>query len=115
MKMLMKNARSLAAAGILCLFAGIATARPPSADVTKAQAIARVRAILARNTRRCSINRVNSVTAARVAAGWRVTAMVLMSASGRRLTERTVWLVDRRNRVTPQNQLTAEVNAGCFN
>ncbi len=85
----------------------------PAAELTKAQAIARVRTILRNNTAACSINRINSVTAVRTRAGWRVNANIIMSASGRRLTERPSWIVTSRRGAVAQDQLTAEIAIGC--
>lgn len=93
------------------LTAGTTLGLPP-AELTKAQAIARVRTIIRNNTRGCSINRTNSITAVRSGSGWRVTASIVMSASGRRLTERAVWTVTE-SRTTPRDQLTAEIAIGC--
>ncbi|MFN2502018.1 MAG: hypothetical protein ABR530_08405 [Pyrinomonadaceae bacterium] len=96
-------------AAVMLLFVSAASA----AELTQAQAIARVRSILRNNTAACRINRVNAVTAARVRAGWRVTANIVMSASGRRLSEKATWIVSEKNGASPQDQLTAEIQNGC--
>lgn len=92
---------------------GVSPAFPAAAEISQAQAIARVRTILRNNTGGCRINKVNSVTAVRVRAGWLVTARLIMSASGRRLSETAVWIVSQRNGAVAQNQLTAEIAIGC--
>ena len=102
----------LAAAVLFTFLAAGTTPALPAVDITKAQAIARVRTIIRNNTRGCSINRTNSITAVRSGSGWRVTASIVMSASGRRLTERAVWTVTE-SRTTPRDQLTAEIAIGC--
>jgi hypothetical protein len=84
-------------------------------ELTKGQAMAQVRSILKNSTHGCRINRINSVVAVRVNAGWRVTAMVVMSASGRRITERAVWIVSQRNGAVAQDQLTSEIANRCNN
>lgn len=95
----------------LLLGANIATfAR---AEITQAQAIARVRSILNRNTRSCRINKIKSVTAARVKAGWRVTAKITMSASGSPTAETAVWTVSERNGAVAASQLSSEIENGC--
>jgi hypothetical protein len=113
MNYLSARVRSAAAAAALLVLTTLAVPSAPAAELTKAQAIARVRSIISNNTRACSINRTNSITAVWTRSGWRVTANIVMSASGRRLTERAVWLVNQRNGATPQNQLTAELGNGC--
>ena len=96
---------------VLLLGAGIA--RSARAELTQAQAIARVKAILRSNTAACQINKTRSITAARVKAGWRVTARITMSASGTPRAETAVWIVSERNGTSAQNQLTAEIANGC--
>src|SRR5437660_1486041 len=49
---------------------------------SRAQAIATVRAILQKNSSSCRIDRVQSIAAARSGAAWKVTARLVMSASG---------------------------------
>jgi hypothetical protein len=84
-----------------------------SSEITQAQAIARVKTVLRNNAGRCRITSTVGVSAVRVKAGWRVTARVKMSASGRSRTETAVWIVSAANGVTAQNQLTAELAIGC--
>lgn len=102
----------LVAAGFF-LVINVPNVMPASADITQAQAIARVRSILNNKSRGCSIDRINSVRASRVGGGWRVTASIVMSASGRRRTEQGVWIVSQRNGAVAQNQLTSEIAMGC--
>lgn len=85
----------------------------PGFDLTQAQAIARVRSILRNSKSGCRITATQSVSAARVRAGWRVTARIRMSASGRSVSETAVWIVSAKNGATAQNQLTAEIANGC--
>ncbi|MFN2502023.1 MAG: hypothetical protein ABR530_08430 [Pyrinomonadaceae bacterium] len=99
---------------VLCAaFLSLSVSAASAAELTQAQAISRVRSILRNNTAGCRINKVNAVTAARVRAGWRVTANIIMSASGRRLSEKAIWIVSERNGASPQDQLTAEIQNGC--
>lgn len=96
----------------ICLvFIVPATALP--VELTKTQAITRVKTILRNNTAGCRINKINSVTASRVDAGWRVTSRIVMSASGRRLTETAVWTVNAKRGAVAQDQLAAEIAIGC--
>lgn len=100
---------------LACLFLGgvFADAATPPAT-TRAQAIATVRSIINRNAGRCQINRVRSISAANTRQGWRVTARLVMSASGRPLNETAVWTVKSSNgQAVPNNQLTAEISIGC--
>jgi hypothetical protein len=83
------------------------------AELTEAQAIARARAILNRNKSACRIGTIHSISAARVKAGWRVTARITMSASGSPQGERAVWIISAKNGASPSNQLTAEIGMGC--
>lgn len=93
-----------------------ASASPPPAGEQngEAQAVARVRAILRRNAAACQISQILSVSARRTAHGWRVTARVVMAASGRPLTETLEWTTNERGEPTPASQLTFEVGQGCF-
>ena len=93
----------------------ISFARLPLADMSKAQAIARVRTILKSSTAGCRINSVTSVTAVKVKAGWRITARIVMSASGSRLNEKAVWIVSEQQGAAAQDQLTAEIQNRCNN
>ncbi|HKC64605.1 MAG TPA: hypothetical protein VKB86_13270 [Pyrinomonadaceae bacterium] len=79
----------------------------------EARAIETVRAILRRNAGGCKINRVLSVSAQRTAFGWKVTATVVMSASGSPLTETASWGVSDRNGAVAASQLSAEIEHGC--
>lgn len=105
--------RSLIFLVTLSFLIGVSTAFPAVAEISQSQAIARVRTLLRNNTGGCRINKVNSVTAVSVRSGWRVTARLIMSASGRRLSETAVWIVSQRNGAVAQNQLTAEIAIGC--
>ncbi|MCA1602507.1 MAG: hypothetical protein LC776_12965 [Acidobacteria bacterium] len=83
------------------------------AELTKAQAVARVKAILRNSASGCRITKTQSVSAVRVKAGWRVTARIKMSASSTSVTETAVWIVSAKNGASAQNQLTAEIANGC--
>ena len=98
----------MAAVLFLCVSTG-----QSQTELTRAQAIARVRTILRNNTAGCRINNINSVSGARTRNGWLVTARIVMSASGRRISERAVWIVSSRNGAVAQDQLTAEIRMGC--
>lgn len=89
----------------LLLVVGTALAR----EITQAQAIAHVRAILNNNSGPCRITQTQSVSATRVKAGWRVTAKIKMSGT----LENAIWIVSSSGGATPQNQLTAEIENGC--
>jgi len=80
---------------------------------TRAQAIAVVRSLLTRNSSSCRIDKVQSITATRSGANWRVAAHVIMSASGRPVNEKLVWAVRSDGEAVPASQLAAEVGAGC--
>ena len=95
------------------LFLGAGIAQSARADLTQAQAIARVKTILRNNTNACQINKTSSISAVRVKAGWRVTANITMSASGTRTSATAVWIVSAKNGASPLNQLTAEIANGC--
>ena len=108
----------LLSASLTCFGLSSYGARTPAsvarAATTRAQAVAAVRSILDRNTRPCKIDKVKSVTAARTRAGWRVTASLVMSASGRPLNETAVWTVRSSDgEAVPAGQLTAEISHGC--
>ena len=83
------------------------------ADLTRAQAVARVNTILRNNAGRCRITKTQSVSAVRVKAGWRVTARIRMSASGTSRAETAAWIVSANNGAVVQDQLTAEIAIGC--
>ncbi|MDQ3816874.1 MAG: hypothetical protein M3362_04165 [Acidobacteriota bacterium] len=85
---------------------------PSSAD-DEARAVETVRAILRRNAGGCKINRVLSVSAQRASFGWKVTATVVMSASGSPSTETAAWNVSERNGAVAASQLSAEIEHGC--
>jgi hypothetical protein len=97
----------------IVLLLGAAVSNQAQTEITQAQAVSRVRTILRNNTSACHINKINSVTAVRVKAGWRVTARITMSASGSPQRETAVWLVSRRTGSVAQDQLTAEIVMGC--
>lgn len=105
--------RTFAFVVLLASVVAVSPVHIAAAEISRAQAVARVRTILRNNTASCRINKVNSVTAASVRGGWRVTARLIMSASGRRLSETAVWIVSERNGAVAQNQLTAEIAIGC--
>ena len=98
---------------IFVLIFGVGAAQPARAELTKAQAITRVKTILRNNTSACRINKIRNVSAVRVRAGWRITARITMSASGEPLAETAVWIVSAKNGASSQNQLTAEIEMGC--
>lgn len=97
----------------LLLIWGVSAERAAAAELTQAQAVARVRTILRNNTAGCKIKKVNSVSAVRISAGWRVTARIVMAASGSPISERAVWIVSQKNGAVEQDQLTAEIAIGC--
>ncbi len=98
---------------VLLLGASAAQSATRAGELTGAQAIARVKAILRNNASGCRITKMQSVSAMRVKAGWRVTARIKMSASGTSMTETAVWIVSAKNGASAQNQLTAEIANGC--
>ena len=98
---------------IFIFISGAGIAASARAELTQAQAIARVRTILRNNTSACRINKIRSISAVRVKAGWRVTARITMSASGRAMAETAVWIVSAARGASAQNQLTAEIGMGC--
>jgi hypothetical protein len=96
------------------LLAGCSTANALAAPATtRPQAIAIVRSIINRNTRPCRINKTNSITGVAAGRNWRVTARIVMSASGRPLNETAIWTVRSNGEAVPANQLTAEISNGC--
>lgn len=95
------------------LLLGAGAAQSAHAELTQAQAIAFVKAILRNNTNTCRINKTSSISAVRVKNGWRVTAEITMSASGTRTAATAVWIVSAKNGASPSNQLTAEIANGC--
>ena len=105
--------RTFAFVVLLASLVAVSPVHIAAAEISQAQAVARVRTIVRNNTAGCRINKVNSVTAVSVRGGWRVTARLIMSASGRRLSETAVWIVSQRNGAVAQNQLTAEIAIGC--
>jgi hypothetical protein len=108
------RAFTLTAAAAALLAAGaVPTHSATRAELTQAQAIARVKTILRDNADGCRITSTQSVSAVRVKAGWRVTARIRMSASGTSRAETAVWIVSAKNGASAQNQLTAEIANGC--
>ena len=95
---------------VVCFSMPSAVATPA---LTRAQVIAIVRSIINRNARPCRISKTNSITAAPSGRNWRVTARIVMSASGRPLNETAVWTVRPDGEAVPANQLTAEISNGC--
>lgn len=104
--------RQIALLFVAFLF-GASIVQSAGTELTQAKAIARARAILRSNMSACQINKIRSISAARVKAGWRVTAQITMSASGKRVSETAVWIVSERNGASAQNQLTSEIANGC--
>jgi outer membrane biogenesis lipoprotein LolB len=102
-----------AAAAALLAACAVLTHSATRAELTRAQAIARVKTILRYNADGCRITSTQSVSAVRVKAGWRVTARIRMSASGTSRAETAIWIVSAENHATAQNQLTAEIANGC--
>ncbi len=99
---------------VAVLLLGAGTAQSAKrAELTRAQAIAHVKAILRNNVSSCHITKTQSVSAIRAKAGWRVTARIRMSASGTSTTETAVWIVSAKTGASAQNQLTAEIANGC--
>lgn len=94
------------------LFLGLQLSVAAPAPLTQAQAIQTVRTILQKNTGGCKIKQVRSITARKNGAVWRVTAKIVMAASGKPLNETAVWGVSEKG-ATPMNQLTAEIGHGC--
>jgi hypothetical protein len=107
-----RRAVSCFLAGII--LSGVTTAAIAQKRTTRAKALATVRAILEKNSAACKIDEVRSISAARVRKGWRVTAKLVMSASGTPSNETAVWTVRRSDgEAGPNNQLTAELSKGC--
>ena len=107
-----KRAISCVLAGII--LSAVTTAAVASKPTTRSKAISTVRAILDKNTGACKIDEVQSTSAARVRRSWRVTAKIMMSASGRPRNEIAVWTVRRSDgEAVPNNQLTAVLSKGC--
>lgn len=104
---------SLAAAVLFLIPCAIYPRAVASPAMTRAQAIAIVRSIINRNARPCRISKTNSITATASGRNWRVTARIVMSASGRPLNETAVWTVRSDGEAVPANQLTAEISNGC--
>lgn len=110
----MKKLNDLMPVVVLILaISGVAQSLAPSGELTQAQAIARVRTILQNNAGGCRITKTQSVSAVRVKAGWRVTARIKMSTSGRSRAETAIWIVSAGDSASPQDQLTAEIANGC--
>jgi len=82
-------------------------------ELTQSQAIARVKTILRDNADGCRITSTQRLSAIKVKAGWRVTARILMSASGTSTAETATWIVSAKNGASAQDQLTAEITNGC--
>lgn len=101
------------AAAALLAAGGMLTHSATRAELTQAQAIARVKTILRDNADACRLTSTQSVSAVRVKAGWRVTARIRMSASGTSRTETAIWIVSAKNSASAQDQLTAEISKGC--
>ena len=78
----------------------------------RAQAISMVRSILKSNAVSCRISKTLSVEASQAKTGWRVTAKVVMAASGTPSHETLVWIVASGQPV-PASQIASEVSSGC--
>ena len=101
------------AIALLLLAAGSIFARASTAPVTtRAQAIAIVRSIINQNATPCLISKTNSITAVAAGRNWRVTAKVVMAASGTARTEALVWIV-ATGQAEPLSQIASEVSSGC--
>jgi hypothetical protein len=101
------------AIALFLLVAGSIFARANTAPTTtRAQAIAIVRSIISQNATPCHINKTNSITAVAAGSKWRVTAKVVMAASGTARTETLVWVVATEQAV-PASQIASEVSSGC--
>ena len=111
MKLVCKAFLRMFATGLLIL--SVFGTLSAAVELTKAQAIARARSILRSNTSACSIRSIKSVTAVKVAAGWRVTAKIVMASSGSPMNETAVWTISQRNGAVAANQLTSEIANGC--
>ncbi|HEX9929721.1 MAG TPA: hypothetical protein VGB02_14405 [Pyrinomonadaceae bacterium] len=98
---------------VLTLGASAALSATRAAELSEAQAIARVKAVLRRGASGCRITKTQSISAVRVKSGWRVTARIRMSAIGTSTTETAVWIVSAKKGASAQNQLTAEIADGC--
>ena len=79
---------------------------------TRAQAISMVRSILKSNAVSCRISKTLSVEASQAKTGWRVTAKVVMTASGTPRNETLVWIV-ASGQAVPASQIASEVSSGC--
>jgi hypothetical protein len=104
---------SLGLMSLLLVACSIVTNALAAPATTRAQAIAIIRSIINRNTRSCRINKTKSITAVAAGRNWRVTARIVMSASGQPVDEIAVWTVRADGKATPANQLTAELANGC--
>ena len=101
------------AIAFLLFVAGSIFARANMAPATtRAQAITIVRSIINQNARPCRISRTNSITAVAAGSNWRVTAKVVMAASGAARTESLVWTV-ATGQAEPASQIASEVTSGC--
>ena len=99
---------------VLGISFGAAVALARVAPTTRPQAVATVRAILRSNATACKIDRVQSISAVRSGAVWKVTARLVMSGSGRRLTETAAWNVRVADgHAAPANELASEIENGC--
>ena len=111
------RSKKLVATVILFAVCRAVTAAPAlnnAATTTRAQAITIVRGILSSNAASCRIDRVQSISAVRAGAVWKVTARLIMSASGRPLNETAVWNVRVSDGgAASANQLASEIENGC--
>jgi len=101
------------AIAVLLLVAGSIFARASTAPATtRAQAIAMVRSIINQNATPCRISKTSSISAVAAGSKWRVTAKVVMAASGNASTETLVWMV-ATGQAVPASQIASEVSSGC--
>jgi len=103
---------TLAIALLLFVASSILVRASAAPATTRAQAIAIVRSIINQNATPCHINKTNSITAVAAGRNWRVTAKVVMAASGTARTETLVWTV-ATGQAVPASQIASEVSSGC--
>jgi len=104
---------SLGLMSFLLVACSIVTNALAAPATTRARAIAIIRSIINRKASSCRISKTNNITAVAAGRNWRVTARIVMSASGRPLNETAVWIVRSNGEAVPANQLTAEISNGC--
>ena len=97
---------------IILLIASTSLNSAVAAGTTRAQAISMVRSILKSKAVSCRISKTLSVEASQAKTGWRVTAKVVMAASGTPRHETLVWIV-ASGQAVPASQIASEVSSGC--